>query len=116
MADYITVSYTCGSIEEARRISRLLVTERLVACAQIVPWVESIYTWNTQLHTAQESLCICKTHRRCYQRVKDCILQQTSYEVPEIIVQEIVEGNEDYLRWIDESILAEVNEGVFSKN
>lgn len=106
MSDYITVSYTCGSIEEARRISRLLVSERLVACAQIVPWVESIYTWNTQLHTAQESLVLCKTHKRCYERVKERILQETSYEVPEIIVQAIIDGNEDYLRWIDDSLLA----------
>lgn len=108
MSDYITVSYTCGSIEEARRISRLLVSERLIACAQIVPWVESIYTWNTKLHTAQESLCICKTHRRCYSRVKERILQETSYEIPEIVVQDIREGHEDYLRWIDEATLVEV--------
>lgn len=115
MTDYITVSYTCSSIEEARRISRSLVSERLVACAQIVPWVESIYTWNDKLHTAQESLVLCKTHRRCYQRVKEHILQGTSYEVPEIIVHEIVDGNEGYLGWIDASILAE-NEAAFSEN
>lgn len=113
MSDYITVSFTCSSIEEARRISRLLVSERLVACAQIIPWIESIYTWNTKLNTTQESLCICKTHKRCYARVKERILQETSYEVPEIIVQEIIEGHEAYLSWVDEAIITE-SEAAFS--
>lgn len=108
MSDYITVQFTCGSIEEARRISRLLVTERLVACAQIIPWIESVYMWNTKLHTSQESLVVCKTHRRCYADAKTRILQETSYEVPEIIMQEIVDGHEGYLRWIDEAVNSKI--------
>lgn len=110
---YVTVSYTCGSIEEARRMSRLFVSEQLVACAQIIPWIESIYTWNTKLHTTQESMVLCKTHARCLHRLKERILQETTYDVPEIIVQEIIDGHEEYLRWIDSSIIPE-NEPVAS--
>lgn len=110
---YVTVSYTCGSIEEARRMSRLFVSEQLVACAQIIPWIESIYTWNTKLHTTQESMVICKTHAKCLPRLKERILQETSYDVPEIIVQDIIDGHEEYLKWIDASVDAK-NEAVAS--
>lgn len=106
-SDYVIVSYTCGSIEEARRISRLLVAERLVACAQIIPWIESIYMWNSKLNTTQESLVFCKTRKTLCTRVKERILQETSYEIPEIVVQDIIEGHAAYLRWIDEATLAE---------
>jgi len=104
MADYVEVHWTSGSIDEARRVCRYLVQERLVACAQIIPWIESIYMWNNELETGQESKIILKTKGDLFPKVKEVILENSTYEVPEITALEIVEGNEAYLDWISESV------------
>ena len=59
--NFIQIYWTCGSLDEARKISRQLVEAKLVACANIIPWVESIFIWNDQLDTSQETKVIFKT-------------------------------------------------------
>ena len=82
MSDYIEIHWTAGSLDEARKVCRYLVQERLVACAQIIPWVESIYMWNNQLDTTQESKITLKAHLNNYDQIKEVILKNCSYEVP----------------------------------
>jgi len=106
MTDFVEVHWTAGSLDEARRVCRFLVKERLVACAQIIPWVESVYMWNNELETGQESKMILKTKRDLISKVKEVILDNSSYEVPEITVVEIVDGNEAYLEWVAESVFS----------
>lgn len=99
MSEFIEIHWTSGSIDEARKISRYLVQERYVACAQITPWIESIYLWNGQLETTQESKILLKTRKELYESIKKVILENCTYQVPEIIYQHIDGGNEDYLAW-----------------
>lgn len=103
MEDYIEIHWTSGSIDEARKISRYLVQERYVACAQIVPWIESIYMWNNQLETAQESKIVLKTRLPKYEQIKKIIMENCKYQVPEITYMKIDGGNKEYLDWIAES-------------
>lgn len=103
MADFIEVHWTSGSIDEARKISRYLVQERLVACAQIVPWIESIYMWNNQLETTQESKIVMKTRAEHYEKIKKVITENCGYQVPEISFIKLDGGNEEYLHWVQES-------------
>lgn len=103
--EFIEVTWTSGSLDEARRISRYLVQERLVACAQIIPWIESIYMWNQQLETAQESKIVLKTRVENYDKIKEIIEQNCKYEVPEILWTRINGGNKGYLDWLKESCL-----------
>jgi periplasmic divalent cation tolerance protein len=98
----IEISWTCGSIDEARRVSRFLVQERYAACAQITPWIESIYMWNNQMETAQETKVIFKTQRDNLEKVIEVIKKNSRYEIPEILWKE-TEGVEDYLKWVQES-------------
>lgn len=104
MAEYIEIHWSSGSIDEARKVSRYLVQEGYVASAQIVPWVESIYLWNGSLETTQESKVIMKTIREHYDAVRKVIVDNCSYQVPEITFSVVDGGNEEYLRWIDESV------------
>lgn len=106
MSEYIEVHWTSGSLDEARKICRYLVQERLVACAQIVPWVESIYMWNNQLETTQESKVVLKTLLEKFDQIKEIITDNCSYEVPEITYTQLDGGNEAYLSWLKESTLA----------
>ena len=103
MVEFIEIHWTSGSLDEARKISRFLVQERHVACAQIVPWIESIYMWNNQLETAQESKIILKTRKEKYEEVKKIIQKNSKYEVPEITCIHIDAGSQEYLDWIRES-------------
>lgn len=103
MPEFIEIHWTSGSIDEARKISRFLVQERYVACVQIVPWIESIYMWNNQLETTQESKVIMKTVHDNYEAVKKVIMDNCKYQVPEITYSRIDGGNEEYLTWLEES-------------
>ena len=103
MDNFIEIKWTAGSIDEARKIARYLVQERLVACAQITPWIESIYMWNNQLETGQESLVTCKTILENYAQIEKIILENHSYQVPEIIQTPILGGNQAYLDWLSET-------------
>ncbi len=105
MSDFIQIQWTSGSLDEARKIARYLVQERHVACAKIIPWVESVYMWNNQLETTQESIIIMQTRREMYDKVKEIILQNCKYQVPEIIFSSIAGGNQQFLDWLEQSTL-----------
>jgi periplasmic divalent cation tolerance protein len=102
-AKLIQIQWTCGSIDEARKVARYLVQERYVACANIIPWVESIYMWDNQLNTEQETKVIFKTRPERFDAVKEVILKNTAYEVPEITAIPIEQVNDQYLAWLEES-------------
>lgn len=103
MSEYIQITWTSGSMDEARKVARYLVQERYVACAQITPWVESIYMWDNRLETTQESKVVMKTLRERFDEIKGIILDNSSYEVPEITWSVIEGGNEAYLAWVQDS-------------
>jgi periplasmic divalent cation tolerance protein len=105
MSEFIEIHWTSGTLDEARKISRYLAQERLVACAQIIPWVESIYMWNNQLETTQESKVVLKTRAENYDKIKEIIEQNCKYEVPEITYTVIDGGNKMYMNWLQESTL-----------
>ncbi len=104
MTEFIEIQWTSGSLDEARKVARYLVQEHLAACVQIIPWLESVYMWNNQLETAQESKVMIKTRRELYEKLKKIIQQNCKYEVPEITFQSIEGGNQEYLEWMAESI------------
>jgi len=103
MSEFIEIHWTSGSLDEARKVSRFLVQERFVACAQITPWIESIYMWNNQLETTQESKIVFKALTDHFEKIKEVILQNSTYDVPEIIFRTIDGGNQEYLDWLKES-------------
>ncbi len=103
MSQCIEITWTTGSVDEARRICRFLVQERLVACAQIIPWVESIYMWNNQLETSQECKVVMKTQLDHFHQIKESIIDNCTYDVPEITYSVISGGHDDYLSWVTES-------------
>lgn len=102
--EFIEIHWTAGTLDELRRVCRYLVQERLVACVQIIPWVESIYMWNNQLETAQESLAILKTRKDLYDQIRTIIEENCSYEIPQILFYPIKGGNASYLKWMEEEV------------
>ena len=99
---YIAIFITASSVEEAKKISDLLIQERVVACVNTTP-VSSIFRWKQKIETAQEILLIAKTRQELFPKVEQLVKQTHSYEVPEIIAMPIIAGSKEYLGWIDES-------------
>jgi periplasmic divalent cation tolerance protein len=100
-ADYIVVLIATDSEEEARRIGQLLVDHEKAACASIVPRVNSLFRWEGQLESAQESLMLVKTKASLFPEVAELVKTVHSYEVPEIVALPIIAGSEEYLKWLD---------------
>lgn len=100
----LVVFATFPDAETARRIVRTLVEERLAACGNIVPAVESIYRWEGKVETATEVLAVLKTDLGHYRTMEARLIALHPYEVPECIGLRVEEGAPSYLRWITESV------------
>jgi periplasmic divalent cation tolerance protein len=92
---------TVGSSEEARRIGRALVEERLAAAVNIVDGVSSLYWWQGRLEQAEETVTLLKTRSDLVPALAERVRQLHSYECPCVVALPIVGGNADYLTWIE---------------
>ena len=104
MTDKRIVLCTAGSEDEARKIARNLVEQRLAACVNIVPRMESIYRWQGKLESSGEWLLLIKTTVERFPAVRDAIRDLHSYELPECIAISIEDGSSGYLEWIAQSV------------
>lgn len=98
----IVILVTCGSEEEAVRIAQALVEERLVACANIVSPIRSIYRWEGKIWDEREWLLLLKTQRKRFAEIESKVKSLHSYAVPEIVSLPILEGIPSYLKWLEE--------------
>ena len=89
--------------ETAQKIARDLVENAIVACANLVPSVESIYFWNEKVETGAEVFAIFKMTAARYSEFESRLCELHPYDVPEIVRLNISAGSADYLRWIEES-------------
>jgi len=100
---HIVVFITAETPGQCRDIADALVGEKLAACVNLVPNVQSKFRWQGKIDSANESLLIVKTREALLDKVIATVKSLHSYKVPEIIAMPIVGGNSDYLDWIDES-------------
>jgi periplasmic divalent cation tolerance protein len=99
---YCVILSTAGSQEEADRLAELLVTRRLAACVQMIP-ITSRYLWKGEMNKDAEVLLLVKTASHLYPEVEAAIVQNHSYEVPEILQLPVAQGLERYLGWISDN-------------
>lgn len=100
--DNIVIIITASNEDEAVRISKTLLQEKLVACVNIHPKVRSLYWWEGKIQDEGEAMMIIKTRRVLFGEIVKKVKEIHSYTVPEIIALPIIEGSEDYLRWVQE--------------
>ncbi|MCO5045125.1 MAG: divalent-cation tolerance protein CutA [Kiritimatiellae bacterium] len=98
------VYMTAASREEAQRIARALVEERLAACVNILGACESVYRWKGAVEEGQEVAMLAKTRRSAVERLIARVRELHSYEVPCAVAFSIKRGNPDFLGWISESV------------
>jgi periplasmic divalent cation tolerance protein len=99
-SDFILVLSTIDDIEKAQDIARKLVEGRLAAGVSITSPLTSIYRWKGKVWNETECMLVIRTRERNYPEVEKLIQENHSYELPEIIVVPIVNGEEKYLSWL----------------
>jgi periplasmic divalent cation tolerance protein len=83
--------------------AKALVEERLAACVNLLPAMESVYRWEGHVERESERQVIIKTTRERIETLWERVRELHPYEVPEFVVLAIVDGNDAYLRWIADS-------------
>jgi periplasmic divalent cation tolerance protein len=91
---------TASSRDEAKKIGRGLVEERLAACANVIDGMESIYWWQGKLTEDREAVLIVKTRADLVAAVTAKVRELHSYTVPCVVALPLLDGNPDYLAWL----------------
>ena len=100
-SDYGVLLTTTPTREEAARIAKLLIDEKLAACVQLLP-IESFYFWQGATQNEAELLLLVKTRTNLFEKAITRVKQVHSYTVPEIVALPFAAGFSGYLNWIDE--------------
>ena len=96
------VLMTAPDADSGRRIARTLVDERLIACANVLPGVTSVYRWQGGVEEAAEVLVVMKTRPELLERLFARAAGLHPYEVPELLALPVAGGLEAYCRWVAE--------------
>jgi len=99
--DIILIITTVPNKETARNISRHLIEDKALAvCVNIIPGIESIYSWKSKLHSENEYLLLIKAPRTNEKTIYQEIITKHPYDIPEIISVDVSNGHKDYIEWI----------------
>ena len=96
----IVLGFISAPAAEAEKLAEQMVKEKLVACAQIIAGMKSVYWWDGTVQTDDEVLIIIKTKALLQQEVADFISREHSYEVPECVFSPASGGILKYLQWV----------------
>ena len=101
---FALVLVTAPDLKTARRLAQCALQARLIACANLVPKVESHYWWQGKLESGAEVLLILKTRRANLRKLEALVLAEHPYDTPEFVVLPPVSGTDRYLQWIGDSV------------
>jgi len=100
---YSIVLVTAPDLKTARRLAKVALTKRLIACANLVPKIESHYWWRGKIETGSEVLLLLKTVNSKLDSLEEVILAEHPYDTPEFLTVAINRGNKRYLDWLTKS-------------
>ena len=101
---YVIAYITTKDKAQAKKIGETVVREKLAACANIIPSIESVYWWKGKIEKEKETLLLLKTRKSLATRLIRRVKELHSYGIPCVDIIPVTEGNKDYLKWIEESI------------
>ena len=101
---FALVLVTAPDLKTARRLARAALKARLIACANLVPNIESHYWWQEKIEASSEVLLLLKTTTTRLVALEKLILARHPYDTPEFVVLPLSRGTEKYLDWIQASV------------
>lgn len=100
MDEVVVVMITAPSVEVCRQIANHLLDNKLIACANILPAVRSIYTWKGETQDEEEIIMLCKSRAGLFETLSRQVRMLHPYELPEIIALPAAHGLPAYLEWV----------------
>ena len=99
----LVVYISAPNEDEAVKIAKILVEEHLAGCVNIVKDIRSIYSWQEKIEDEKEVLMIVKTRLKLFSALNAKVKELHSYAVPEVIAMPVVDGSEEYIKWLKEA-------------
>lgn len=99
--DYVIVLVTTSNEQEAEKIIRRLLDEKLIACANIISPVSSHFHWSGKIEKTEECLVLMKSREDLFEKLAETVKSLHSYEVPEILALPIINGSKTYIDWLE---------------
>jgi periplasmic divalent cation tolerance protein len=112
--EYVIIMVTTANKQEAEKIAQHLLKERLIACANIIGPVSSLFHWAGKTEKAEEFLIFMKSRKDLFDKLAETVKALHSYEVPEILVLPVVGGSKAYLDWLGSCLQKTKVECTFS--
>ena len=104
MTGFIQAVTTTETREDAEKIARIVVEQRLAACVQVLGPITSTYWWQGSIETADEWMCLMKSRQDLFDQLVRAIKAVHPYTVPEILAFPVVAGNPEYLSWLGQEV------------
>lgn len=101
--EYVIVLTTVPADADGRALGRTLVEERLAACVNLLPPMESVFRWEGQVEEEREQQLVMKTSQARVAALWERLRELHPYEVPEFLVVPVLDGSDAYLRWVGDS-------------
>jgi periplasmic divalent cation tolerance protein len=101
---FCVVLVTAPDLKTARALAKAALTARLIACANLVPQLESHYWWQGKIESAAEVLLLMKTTRARVAALEKLVLARHPYDTPEFVVLSVAAGSRKYLDWLAASV------------
>jgi len=99
-ANYSIVLVTAPDLKTARALAKAALSARLIACANLVPRIESHYRWRGKIESSLEVLLILKTMNSKLAALEKLVIARHPYDTPEFLVLPLTAGNQKYLKWL----------------
>jgi periplasmic divalent cation tolerance protein len=101
---FALVLVTAPNLKVARQLAREALRVRLIACANLIPKIESHYRWRGKIESSPEVLLVLKTTRPRLAALQKFIIAKHPYDTPEFLVLNLNQGNKRYLQWLCDSV------------
>ena len=103
-SNHSLILVTAPDLKTARALAKAALTAKLIACANLVPKIESHYWWQGKIERSAEVLLILKTTRARLAALEKLILAAHPYDTPEFLVLPLETGTAKYLDWLTASV------------
>lgn len=104
MTEALIAFTTFATEADAERVARVLVDERLVACANVLPGVRSLYRWQGEIADEREVLVLMKTRKQDWTALLSRLHELHPYETPELVAVRVAAGAPKYMAWLEAAL------------
>ncbi|MCY7294688.1 divalent-cation tolerance protein CutA [Alteromonas sp. a30] len=104
MTDLCVILCTCSGVEEAKKLARMALESRFVACVNVIPEITSMYWWDDNIQEDNECQLVFKTQKNHAEKLYDVIRSEHSYDTIEWVVLDVERASDEYADWMRSAI------------